>query len=132
MADTLAFTLVSPERQLAEMDASMVQIPGVMGDFAALPAHAPFLTTLRPGVVTVHADGGTHEYFVTGGFAEISADAASVLAEQAVERPMLKRDFLDAKLAEAEEAAAQASDETRTAANQRVNDFRSAIALLDL
>jgi F-type H+-transporting ATPase subunit epsilon len=132
MADTLAFSLVSPERQLAAMDATMVQIPGIMGDLAAMPAHAPFLTTLRPGIVSVHAGGATHDFFVTGGFAEISPAAATVLAEEAVERAMLKREFLDAKLAEAEEAAAQASDETRTAANQLVNDFRSAIALLNL
>lgn len=132
MADTLAFSLVSPERKLAEMDATVVQIPGMQGDFAALPMHAPFLTTLRPGVVSVQGEGATHEYFVTGGFAEVSPDSASVLAEEAVELALLKADFLNAKLAEAEEAAAQASEATRTAANQRVNDFRSAIAILKL
>ena len=51
MADTLQFDLVSPERKLASVEATSVQIPGMDGDFTAMPNHAPFLTTLRPGVV---------------------------------------------------------------------------------
>ena len=51
MADTLQFDLVSPERKLASVEATSVQIPGIGGDFTAMPNHAPFLTTLRPGVV---------------------------------------------------------------------------------
>ena len=53
MADTLQFELVSPERKLASVAASAVTIPGIGGDFTAMPNHAPFLTTLRPGVVRV-------------------------------------------------------------------------------
>ena len=57
MADTLQFELVSPERKLASIAATSVQIPGIGGDFTAMPNHAPFLTTLRPGVVRVVAGG---------------------------------------------------------------------------
>ena len=53
MADTLQFDLVSPERSLASLEASEVQIPGAEGDFTALPDHAPVITTLRPGVLRV-------------------------------------------------------------------------------
>ena len=87
MADTLQFDLVSPERKLASVAATSVQIPGIGGDLTALPNHAPFLTTLRPGVVRVVTPGETTEYVVTGGFAEVSPTAASILAEQAVLRP---------------------------------------------
>ncbi len=86
MADTLQFDLVSPERKLASVAATAVTIPGMGGDLTAMPNHAPFLTTLRPGVVKVVSAGQTAEYVVTGGFAEISPTAATVLAESAVLR----------------------------------------------
>ena len=69
MADTLQVDLVSPERKLASLSASAVTIPGIGGDFTAMPNHAPFLTTLRPGVVRVVAGSETREYVVTSGAA---------------------------------------------------------------
>jgi len=87
MADMLQFQLVSPERKLAAVAASRVQIPGVNGDFTAMPNHAPYLTTLRPGVVRVVTPTETTEYVVTGGFAEVSADATTIIAETAVPPP---------------------------------------------
>ena len=129
---TIKVDVVSPERLLVSVDADMAQIPGQMGDFAALPGHAPFFSTLRPGLVTLTVGGVQKAYFVTGGFAEIAPAAASVLAEEAVEREALTRGFLDAKLAEAEKALAEAPEETKAAAALRVNDYRSVIAALGL
>ncbi len=127
MADTLSFDLVSPERLVASFDADSVRIPGVEGELTALPAHAPFLTTLRPGIVTVQEGAKTHEFFVTGGFAEVSPFATTVLAEEAVERGRLDRAYLEARIAEAEAALEIAPEEARIAAAQRVADFRSVI-----
>lgn len=127
MADTLQFDLVSPERRLVSTEAASAQIPGAEGDFTALPQHAPFLTTLRPGMVTVAASGGQKRYFVTGGFAEISPEAASVLAEEAVEAEDLDRGWLQEKLSAAEKALAEAPDHAKAAAGMRVNDFRMAL-----
>jgi len=134
MADAITFELVSPERKLASAEAKMVVIPGMEGDLGAMPDHAPFLTTLRPGVVRVETTGGgTNEYVVTGGFAEISGTSASVLAEEALERSALTREFLDAKIAEAEEALAEAKGTDRfTSAAQRLNDFRGLAHILGL
>jgi len=134
MADAITFELVSPERKLASAEAKMVVIPGMEGDLGAMPDHAPFLTTLRPGVVRVETTGGgTSEYVVTGGFAEISGTSASVLAEEALERSALTREFLDAKIAEAEEALAEAKGTDRfTSAAQRLNDFRGLAHILGL
>ena len=84
MAATMQFDLVSPERRLASLAATEVQIPGKDGDMAAMPGHAPVITTLRPGVVRAVGVGGVTSYVVTGGFAEITATGISVLAEQAV------------------------------------------------
>ena len=123
MADKMSFELVSPERKLATGEADMIGLPGMEGDIGIMPGHAPFLTTLRPGLVTV-TDGSTAtEYFVTGGFAEVSPEATAILAEEAVERTELTREFLDARIEAAKTAHENATDETRQAANQRYSDL---------
>ena len=70
-----------PERRLASMEARAVRIPGTEGDMTAMPDHAPTITTLRPGILTVETASGSEEYLVTGGFAEIGAEGTTVLAE---------------------------------------------------
>lgn len=122
MADTLQFDLVSPERKLASIEATSVQIPGMEGDFTAMPNHAPFLSTLRPGVVKVTAGSEVSEYVVTGGFAEVSPTAATILAEQAMERAEATGDLLSDLLADAERELAEAPEESRMSAGQRVRD----------
>jgi F-type H+-transporting ATPase subunit epsilon len=83
MANTLQFDLVSPERRLASLEATEVQIPGADGDMTAMADHAPTITTLRPGILTVVGPSGTERFAVTGGFAEISPEGTTVLAERA-------------------------------------------------
>jgi F-type H+-transporting ATPase subunit epsilon len=119
------FDLVSPERKLASREADAVTIPGVEGDLTAMPDHAPFLTTLRPGLVTVTAGSASTVYFVSGGFAEISPKAVSVLAEEAVEKAQVTRAMLDRLVAEAEKAAEIAGEDTKIAAALRVNDLKA-------
>lgn len=122
MADTIKFDLVSPERKLASVEATSVQIPGMGGDFTAMPNHAPFLTTLRPGVVRVVTPTETAEYVVTGGFAEISPTAATILAEGAVMKPEANAALVADLLGAAERELAEAPEERRMAAGQRVRD----------
>ncbi len=126
MAEKMTFELVSPERQLASSEADMVVIPGMEGDFGALPGHTPFMTTLRPGLVTVTNGSDTTEYFVTGGFAEVSNEGAAVLAEEAVERSSLTKEFIEGKITAAEAALESVSDENRQAAGQRLNNLKAA------
>jgi len=83
MANTMQFDLVSPERRLASLEVSAVQIPGADGDLTAMPGHAPVITNLRPGILKVEAPSGNTDYVVTGGFAEIG-EGLSVLAERAL------------------------------------------------
>jgi F-type H+-transporting ATPase subunit epsilon len=132
MADTLQVDLVAPERKLASIQATSVQIPGMNGDFTAMPNHAPFLTTLRPGIVRVVAAAETTEYVVTGGFAEISPDAATILAEQAVVRAEADAGLVSQLMSEAERELAEAPEERRMAAGQRVRDVISLKAALAL
>lgn len=100
----LQFDLVSPERRLASVAATEVQIPGADGDMTAMQGHAPTITTLRPGVLRVIHAGGTDEYVVVGGFAEITADGVSVLAERALPKAEVTQELYDGLLAEAKAA----------------------------
>ncbi|MDM8167456.1 F0F1 ATP synthase subunit epsilon [Roseovarius sp.] len=110
MADTVQFDLVSPERLLASVEAREVQIPGAEGDMTALPDHAPLITTLRPGVVTVTGAEGTQSYVVTGGFAEINPESISVLAERAIPREEVTQEHFDEMIREANSRLEKAQD----------------------
>lgn len=104
------FDLVSPERLLASVEASEVQIPGADGDMTAMEGHAPTITTLRPGVLRVVHSGGTDEYVVSGGFAEITAKGVSVLAEQALPRAEMTQEVFDAMIVDAKAAMKSAEE----------------------
>ena len=104
------FDLVSPERLLASVEASEVQIPGADGDMTAMEGHAPTITTLRPGVLRLVHSGGTDEYVVSGGFAEITAKGVSVLAEQALPRGEMTQEIFNAMIADAKAAMKSAEE----------------------
>ena len=122
MADTMQFDLVSPERKLASMEAESVSIPGSEGDMVAMPGHAPVVTTLRPGYVSVVAGGETTDYLVTGGFAEVSAEGISVLAEEAMPKGEVTKEVLEEFHRLAEEDAKDAAEHHSAAAARRVAD----------
>lgn len=123
MAETMQFDLVSPERRLASVQATEVQIPGTEGDMTAMAAHAPTITTLRPGILRVTSAEGTAEYAVTGGFAEITATTASVLAEKALPLADVTREAMDAFVAEAEAAAEVAGAAGKDASDKLLADM---------
>ena len=101
MAATLQFDLVSPERRLASLAATEVQIPATDGDMDAMAGHAPLITTLRPGVLRAVGVDGVKSYFVSGGFAEITGTSISVLAEQAVPLEEMTPAIMDQMVADA-------------------------------
>jgi F-type H+-transporting ATPase subunit epsilon len=123
MADTLQFDLVSPERRLASVAAREVQIPGADGDMTAMADHAPMITTLRPGVLRVVHGGGSDDYVVSGGFAEVTAGGVSVLAEQALPRAEVTQAVYDEMLAAARAAQSSAASDATDAAAKTVADM---------
>lgn len=123
MSNTVQFDLVSPERSVASYAATEVQIPGADGDMTAMQGHAPVITTLRAGVLKVNGPDGNKDYVVTGGFAEVSADGISVLAEKAMLVSEAKADELDTLVAIASEAAANATGESKDAADKNLADL---------
>ena len=85
MADKLHFSLVSPERELFSGPVDQVDAPGSEGDFGVLAGHAPFMTALKEGQIRVHNDGRVTTYDVRGGFADVTPEGLTVLAEHAQE-----------------------------------------------
>ena len=115
------FDLVSPERRLASVQATEVQIPGAEGDLTAMEGHAPTITTLRPGILKAVGADGTKAYIVTGGFAEITATGVSVLAERAVHVEEATPALMDSLVAEVRDAAVGSDD--KDAADKVVADM---------
>jgi len=116
----VAFELVSPERLLLSEDVDMVEVPGEEGDFGVLVRHAPLISTLRPGVIKVH-DGGsiTQRIFVAGGFAEVTQQRCTVLAEEAVEVGEIDKAAAEQRLSDARDDLLDAKDETQKAIAER-------------
>ncbi|WP_430422961.1 ATP synthase F1 subunit epsilon [Phenylobacterium sp.] len=85
MAEKLHFSLVSPERELFSGPVDQVDAPGSEGDFGVLAGHAPFMTTLKEGPLRVHNGGTLKTYEVRGGFADVTPEGLTILAEHAVE-----------------------------------------------
>jgi len=81
---TFHFDLVSPEKLLFSGEVEQVDIPGTEGDFGVLAGHAPVVSIVRPGILTVRANGSEQKIVVFGGFAEVSAKGLTVLADVAV------------------------------------------------
>ncbi|HXA69846.1 MAG TPA: ATP synthase F1 subunit epsilon [Stellaceae bacterium] len=85
MAGRIGFELVSPEKLLLSEDVEMVVVPGGEGNFGVLPGHALFISTVRPGVIDVYEGNRVSErIFVSGGFAEVTAERCTVLADEAM------------------------------------------------
>ncbi|QPH55807.1 ATP synthase F1 subunit epsilon [Pontivivens ytuae] len=124
MADTMQFDLVSPERSLHSAQVEKVQIHGEEGEMTVMPNHAPVLTLLRPGFLTVTENGQSHDYVVSNGFAEIGPEGVSVLVEQATSRDGCTTDWIDRVIDEAEKAALDCADDQKITLNQRVNHAR--------
>jgi F-type H+-transporting ATPase subunit epsilon len=132
MADTTEFELVSPERLLVSEPVEMVVVPGAEGDFGVLPGHAPFISTLRPGVITVYENRQPKEaIFVAGGVAEVTPERCTVLAEEAVKIAEADRAAVEARLQEARAALAEAAEAEREATRRRVHIAEALIAALD-
>ena len=110
MPATFTFELVSPERLLVSETIDSVTLPATSGDMTILGDHAPVMTTLRPGVLSVTTEGGqSQEFVVFGGFADVTTTGCTVLAEDATPRGEMSREALAERIGRAREAHATAS-----------------------
>ncbi len=119
----LHFDLVSPERLLISAEVDQVDVPGSEGDFGVLDNHAPLMTALRPGVLTIQSQGKAGEkFFVRGGFAEVTPKGLTILAEEAIPLAELDRAALEARIRNAEEDVSDAKEQAKREKAQETLD----------
>jgi F-type H+-transporting ATPase subunit epsilon len=122
MADKVNFELVSPQRLLLSEAVDMVVVPGAEGDFGVMAEHAPLISTVRPGTITVYqGDAVSDRIFVAGGFAEVTGERCTVLAEEAERLEDIDRTAVEGQLQmlRSDLGAAQ-SDEERSILESRI------------
>ena len=122
MAETTLFELVSPERLIMSKDVSMVVVPGSEGLFGVLPRHTSMLSALAPGVVDIYEEEViTERLFVVNGFAEVTADRCTVLAEDVIPIEELNPDEVEEKIEEMRADARNASDSEENRMNNLIS-----------
>lgn len=133
MAEQIQFELVSPERLLVSQPVEMVVVPGVEGDFGVLPGHAPLVSNVRPGVIAVFEQGQvTQRIFVAGGFAEVTPERCTVLAEEARPVSELDRGAAEEEIRSAREDLAGAKDDAdRARLEDRIAAGEARLAALE-
>lgn len=127
MADKLNFSLVSPERELFSGAVDQVDIPGTEGDLGIFANHSPLMAAIRTGAITVYNDGQTTEYFVQGGFADVTPDGLTVLAERATPLAEIDRDAITAEITKSEAALAGLDGDAALAAQQDLDGLRAVV-----
>lgn len=116
MAEKLRFELVSPERLLRSEEVEMVVVPGAEGNFAALPRHAPLLSQLRPGTLDIYEGREVvARYFVAGGYAQVTPERCTVLADEAMALSEIDRAAVEIALKELGEDLEDAKDDAERA-----------------
>jgi len=111
MAEKLVFSLVAPTRELFHGEVDQVDVPGTEGNFGVLPRHAPVMAMIRPGALRIVNDGTERRIFVNGGFADVTPEGLTVLAEDAVDLADVDLAGIEQELKNAREDLGVVSDE---------------------
>jgi len=115
---TLKLEIVTPDRKVLSEDVEYVGAPGIMGEFGILPSHVPFLSALGIGNLHYNQGGKTHYVFVSGGFAEVSNNQVTILAEVAEKATEIDHDRASKAKDRAEQRASAAKDKIEATRNQ--------------
>ena len=128
---TFRFELVSPERLVYAGEVSQVDVPGEEGEFGILAGHAPYVATLKPGLLTVYGNGEPQRIVVRGGLAEMGPSGLTVLAEQAVPAAEIDAATIAQAIRDSEEDVADAdNDLSRDKARARLEQLNTLKAAL--
>lgn len=119
MADKLNFALVSPEREVFHGEVDHVVVPGSEGEFGVSPNHAPVMSTIKPGALKVINEGQERRIFVNGGFADVTPEGLTVLAEEAIDLASVDAAQLEARLKNAQDDLRDANSDAKREAAQR-------------
>jgi len=132
--NAVQFELVSPEKLLLSEEVEMVVVPGAEGDFGVLPGHTPVISSVRPGIIHIFEGGAVKSrIFVAGGFAEVTGERCTVLAEEAVPLDEIDRDQVEKDLQNAVDDMADSGENAsdRALAEQRADTARAKLISLD-
>lgn len=131
MAEKLNFALVSPEREVFHGDVDQVVVPGSEGEFGVLPNHAPVMSVITPGTLRVLNDGSERRIFVNGGFADVTPEGLTVLAEEAIDLTAINAAEIEQQLKDAQDdlrdANSDAKRDSAKAALERLEAIRAAL-----
>jgi F-type H+-transporting ATPase subunit epsilon len=122
---TFHFDLVSPEKLAFSGEVDQVDVPGVEGDFGVLAGHAPVVAAIRPGILTVTADGTQQKIIVLGGLAEVSENGLTVLADVATSLEELDKSRFADKISDMEAKLAEKEGSELDRAVERLDHFKS-------
>jgi F-type H+-transporting ATPase subunit epsilon len=123
---TFRFELVSPERLVFAGEVSQVDVPGEEGEFGVLAGHAPYIATLKPGLLTIYRNGEPQRIVVRGGLAEMGPTGLTVLAEQAVPVAEIDAAMIAQAVKDAEEDVTDAdNDKARDRARARLEQLQT-------
>ena len=125
MADKLNFSLVSPERELFSGTVDQVDVPGTEGDLGIFPDHSPLMAAIRTDAITVYADGQKTQYFVQGGFADVTPEGLIILAERAIPMDEMSSDVIKEIMAEIEANLETQEGEAALEAQQNIDSLRN-------
>ncbi|MBL4618353.1 MAG: F0F1 ATP synthase subunit epsilon [Robiginitomaculum sp.] len=128
MTDKLHFSLVSPEKELFSGGVDSVTVPGSEGDFGVYPQHMPVMTTIRPGAISVMNDEVERRIYIRGGFADVTAEGLTILAEEAVELADIDPAKLAQDITDAKEDLSDAKGDDKKANAQEKLDYLQEIS----
>jgi len=132
MAEKLHFALVSPERELFNGEVDHVVVPGSEGEFGVLPNHAPVMSVIKPGALRIIDGGAERRIFVNGGFADVTPEGLTVLAEEAVDLSDIDAAQIEQQLKNASEDLRDANSDAKRESAQRslarLESIRAALA----
>jgi len=120
----LKLRVVTPTRTVVDSEADLVEMPGELGYLGILPGHTPLITVLKTGVLSFTNGGAERALAITAGFAEVSNDVVTVLADSADEPA-------EVDVAAAERERAQAEEELKTASRETLDGIRSKLELAE-
>ena len=131
MADTTLFELVSPEKLVMSKEVSMVVVPGVEGFFGVLPRHTSMLSTLAPGVIKVYdGDSVTDSLFVVNGFAEVTEERCTVLAEEVIPVEDIDTEKYEKQIEALKDEASPSTDDSAKKITKNIEEQEKILAAM--
>ena len=131
MSDTTLFELVSPEKLVISKEVSMVVVPGAEGLFGVLPRHTSMLSTLAPGVINVYdGDSVTDSLFVVNGFAEVTEERCTVLAEEVIPVEDIDTEKYEKQIEALKDEASRSTDDSAEKITKNIEEQEKILAAM--